>query len=194
MDSRQTETLAVVIPGMRFGPHVPLLAYASRIATTRGLRSVPMSWRPPAEKTSAELGPWVVEQVTSALDKLSGAQGGSASLLIGKSLASHAAPVAAERQLPAVWLTPLLTQAPVAAALARATAPVLLVGGTADTLWDGKVARSLTEHVVEIEQADHSLWVPGPAAGSAAVLGRVADAIEQFLDQVLGLSAQTPTD
>jgi len=47
---------------------------------------------------------------------------------------------------------------------------------------------------VEIEQADHSLWVPGPAAGSAAVLGRVADAIEQFLDQVLGLSAQTPTD
>ncbi|MFB9237212.1 alpha/beta hydrolase [Plantactinospora siamensis] len=107
-------------------------------------------------------------------------------LLIGKSLGTLAAPLAAERGLPAVWLTPLLRVGPVVEALRRATAPMLLVGGTADhTHWDGALARTLSSHVLEIPDADHGLLVPGPLARSAAVLGQVAAAVEEFLDDVV---------
>ena len=67
------------------------------------------------------------------------------------------------------------------AALSRASEPFLLVGGTADQLWDGEVARRLTPHVLEIPDADHSMLVPGPLARSAEVLGRVCTAVEEFV-------------
>jgi hypothetical protein len=70
--------------------------------------------------------------------------------------------VAADRGLAAVWFTPLLTDEPTVAALRRATGPTLLAGGTADQFWDGPVARSVTADVVEVDGADHAMFVPGP--------------------------------
>jgi len=110
------------------------------------------------------------------------AAGVAAPLLIGKSLGSLAAPVAADRGLPAVWLTPLLIDEAAVAALHRALAPCLLIGGTADKVWDGEVARSITPHVLEVDGADHGMIVPGGLAESAAVLGQVITAVENFLD------------
>ena len=46
----------------------------------------------------------------------------AAPIVIGKSLGSLAAPVAASRGRPAVWLTPVLTETPTVAALRRAAA------------------------------------------------------------------------
>jgi hypothetical protein len=71
------------------------------------------------------------------------------------------------------------------AALRRSTAPTLLIGGTADKVWDGTIARQLSPYVFEVLDADHGMYVPGPLAASATVLGRVATAIEEFLDDVL---------
>ena len=105
--------------------------------------------------------------------------------MIGKSLGSLAAPLVADRGLAAVWFTPLLTDELTVAALRRATGPCLLVGGTADQFWDGKTARTLTPDVVEIQDADHRMFVPGPLAASAAVLGQVITAVEDFLDHLL---------
>jgi hypothetical protein len=87
--------------------------------------------------------------------------------------------------LPAVWLTPVLTSAWVVDGLRRATAPFLLVGGTADRLWDSGLARELTPYVLEIAGADHGMYVPGRLAASAGVLGEVATAAEDFLDRVV---------
>jgi hypothetical protein len=105
-------------------------------------------------------------------------------VLVGKSLGTYAAELAAERGLPGIWHTPLLTIPHCVAALRRASAPFLLIGGTADTWWDGEVARSLTPHVLEVPDANHGMILLGePLARSAAVLGRVVTAIEDFLDQ-----------
>jgi hypothetical protein len=79
----------------------------------------------------------------------------------------------------------LLTDEPTVAALRRATAPCALAGGTADRFWDGRVARSVTADVVEIDGADHGMFVPGALGASAAVLGRVITAVEDFLDRVV---------
>ena len=63
--------------------------------------------------------------------------------------------------------------------------PCLLAGGTADPFWDGRVARSVTADVVEIDGADHGLFVPGALGASAAALGQVITAVEDFLDRVV---------
>jgi pimeloyl-ACP methyl ester carboxylesterase len=119
---------------------------------------------------------WVYEQIAPlAADD---------TLLIGKSLGSYAASVAADRELPAVWLTPILTVPWVPAALSRATAPFLLIGGTADEWWDGDLARHLTPHVLEIEHALHGLTVPGPVTASIDVLRHVVTAIDEFLESI----------
>jgi hypothetical protein len=61
--------------------------------------------------------------------------------------------------------------------------PYLLIGGTADPHWNGELARTLTPHVVEVADADHGMILVGaPLARSAAVLGRIVTAIENFLD------------
>ena len=67
-------------------------------------------------------------------------------------------------------------------AIAAAEHPPLLIGGDADRLWDGATARRISPHVLEIPGADHALHVPGPVSATTAVAGRVADAIESFID------------
>lgn len=118
---------AVVIPGGRFGPGAPLLMYAGDVAAQRGAKVHRHSWSgafPPHDQPGIEA--WVGGEIAPVLDSVGGRP-----LLIGKSLGTNAAAVAAERSLPAVWLTPLLTMPWVAEALGRATAPFLLVGGPA---------------------------------------------------------------
>jgi pimeloyl-ACP methyl ester carboxylesterase len=121
----------------------------------------------------------VRDEVSPLLDAV-----GDCPLLIGKSLGTNAALLAAERRLPAVWLTPILTVPWVTAALGRATVPFLLVGGTADAMWNGVLARRLSPYVLEVEGADHGMYVPGPLTDSITVLGRVVTAVEDFLDMI----------
>lgn len=188
---------AVVIPGGQFGPHVPLLMFAADAAENRGARIHPISWHgpeQPIEVPPEDRPDWVAARLTPVLaewdtttpeEELTAPSPDALPLLIGKSFGTYAAALAADRGLPAVWLTPLLTDARVLAALRRATAPTLLIGGTADPVWDGAAARELSPYVLEVPDADHGLYVPGPLAGSAAVLGRVVTSVEEFLDQVL---------
>lgn len=173
----------IILPGGGYSAQAPLLMYAGEAAERRGGVIRPISWDNPEELLTLradQRGPWVLDQLARAVPDL---QDGS--LLIGKSLGTHAAAVAAERGLPAVWLTPLLTSEFVVDGLRRSAAPFLLVGGTADTLWDSGVARELTPYVLEVDGADHGMFVPGRLAASAAVLGQVATAVEDFLDEVL---------
>jgi pimeloyl-ACP methyl ester carboxylesterase len=179
---------AVIVPGRAYGPDAPLLRYATDAAMARGARihalrwTVPQRLDPVSEPAPTAVSRWVVEQVTPVLDGLSDTR----PLVIGKSLGSLAAALAARRSLPAVWLTPLLRNDDVIRALRQSTAPYLLVGGTGDpSSWDGRLARKLSPHVLEIDGADHGLYVPGPLAASAAVLGLVVTAVEQFLDQMV---------
>jgi len=161
-----------------FGPASGMLMYCGDVAERRGAAVHRLWWsREPPEPFAPDLETWVSTEVRPLLDAVGGRP-----LLIGKSLGTNAAALAAERGLPAVWLTPLLTMPWVAAAMSRATAPMLLVGGTADSVWDGALARRLSPHVLEIEGADHGMCVPGPMVDSIAVLGRMVAAVDEFVD------------
>jgi pimeloyl-ACP methyl ester carboxylesterase len=169
-----------VVPGGRFGPAAGLLLYASLVPERRGAAVRRHSWtEDPPSPNEPVVEAWVREEIDALLDAVGGHP-----LLIAKSLGTNAATVAAERRLPAVWLTPILTVPWIPGALSRATAPFLLVGGTADAVWDGALARQLSPHVLEVDGADHGMQVPGPVVDSVAVLGRVVTAMEEFLDAI----------
>lgn len=166
---------AVVIPGGNFGPGAGMLMYVGAVAERRGATVHRHEWSGPRPKgLDAGTERWVYDQIAPL----------PAGLLIGKSLGSMAAALAADRDLPAVWLTPVLTEPPVQAALSRARAPFLLVGGTADPYWDGDLARRLSPHVFEVEGASHGMMVDGPVADSIAVLARMVTAVDEFLGTI----------
>ncbi|MEV1331764.1 alpha/beta hydrolase [Micromonospora costi] len=164
---------AVLIPGRGYDTRAPLFAYAGEALRRAGFDVHEITWQVPPGLGPESTAAWVADQVTPALDD-------PTDLLVGKSLGTFAARLAADRRLPAIWLTPLLHVPDVVDALARPTAPFLLAGGTADPSWDGSVARRLTPHLVEIQEADHSLLLTGPLARSAEALGRVCTGIEEF--------------
>lgn len=175
-----SERHVVLAPGGRYGPSAPLLFYPSEAAERRGAAVHPIDWEYPLDTPADRRVSWVHERVAPVLDEAS-----PGALVVGKSLGTLSAPLAADRGLPAVWMTPLLTEAACVEGLRRATAPFLLVGGTADTLWVGDLARELTPHVLEVEGADHGMFLPGPLHESAQVLGQVVTAVERFLDEVV---------
>jgi hypothetical protein len=102
---------------------------------------------------------------------------GAVHLVVAKSLTTRAAGVAAERGWPAIWLTPVFDEEGVAA-LRRRSAPALFVGGTADELWDGALARELSDDVLELHGADHGLARVDDAP-------RIARAVREFSARLL---------
>lgn len=121
---------------------------------------------------------WERERAERALEKSGAAQ----LVVIGKSLASFLTDLMSERDLPAVWLTPVLTEPAVTRGLARVRCPTLLVGGTADSVWDATAIPSNPMiEVVEIEGVDHALQVPGQPSASLEALNQMVRAVERFL-------------
>jgi len=150
----------------------------------RGAELSQIEWRDLGsedELDSSELSLWVAQRTNPAIDALDA----NSAVVVGKSLGTYASAAVARRSVPAIWVTPLLTVDLVRHALARSTAPFLLVGGTADPFWDGEAARKLTPHVLELPDADHGLFVPGPLELSAVNMATFAAASERFLDEIV---------
>jgi hypothetical protein len=98
---------------------------------------------------------------------------------------SHTAGEIGERDLPAVWLTPLLDQPSVIDGLARARRPVLLVGGDADPTWQpASLPPGGQIETLELPGADHTLQVAGDPAASLGGLGRLTEAITRFVERI----------
>jgi len=171
---------AVVLPGRAWGVGAPLPRFTGDLAEERGATVHRLSWAgSPPDVSDVYAQRWVCDQVLPVLDRIGGRP-----LLIGKSLGTRASVLAAERDLPAVWVSPLLASPLVTAGLRRATAPFLLVGGTGDRLWDGELARRLTPHVYEVAGADERMSVPGRVRASITLLAQVVAAMGEFLDEI----------
>jgi hypothetical protein len=167
---------AVVLPGIAYFSQAPLLWFAREAAQSRGWSVLELTERAPRKE---EPFAWMRERAARALD----ATDAETVAVIGKSLASAAAPLVAERRLPAVWLTPLLNRAEVIEALETATAPALLVGSPADPTWGhGRVPTA--PEVLELEGLDHSLQVEGDPVASLHVLRAVTERVGKFLERL----------
>jgi hypothetical protein len=166
---------AVVLPGVRYFSQAPLLWFAREAAQARGWSVLELSERAPADEEPFE---WMRNRAERALEAASA----DTVAVIGKSLGSAAAPLVAERGLPAVWLTPLLIRPEVVSALAGSAAPALLVGSAADPTWaNGEQPERDGIDVLEFEGLDHSLQVDGDPPASLDVLRQVTERIGAFL-------------
>jgi hypothetical protein len=170
----------VLLPGVRYFSQAPLLWFTREAAQAAGWSVLELSERAPADQDAFE---WMSARAQSALAATDAEQ----VVVAGKSLGSVAAPLAAERGLPGIWLTPLLIRPDVLAALNAASAPALAIGSPADETWSGggrPSAESL--ELLELEGLDHSLQVPGDPLASLDVLRRVVEAVGAFLGRLDG--------
>lgn len=165
----------VLLPGVRYFSQAPLLWFAREAAQAGGWSVVEVDERAPKDE---EPFAWIRERAEEAL----GATDAGLVVVIGKSLGSAAAPLAAERGLPAVWLTPLLVRPDVVDGLARAEAPALAIGSPDDPTWgDGTLPENRSLEVLELPGLDHSLQVSGDPRASLDALGRVTERVSAFL-------------
>jgi hypothetical protein len=162
------EHCAVVLPGVRYYSQAPLLWFAREAARARGWSVLELSERAPGDEDPFA---WMRGRAEAALDAVQPVA------VVGKSLASAAAPLVTERSLPAVWLTPLLDRPEVAAAVAP---PALLVGSTADPTWADGPRPDADVDVMEFEGLDHSLQVRNDPLASLEVLRSVLERISVF--------------
>ncbi len=159
---------------------------------SRGAHTYPVEWKGADRLASDErtMVDGVCDQVEAVLDRVhddgppdrTGANADPV-LLVGKSLGTAAAVLAAHHGLPAIWFTPMLQHYSVLQALRRATAPYLMVGGTDDPSWNRSLARELPGEVCEIPGADTGMFVRGrPLVDSVHVLADIVEAVETFID------------
>jgi pimeloyl-ACP methyl ester carboxylesterase len=172
------ERVAVLLPGSVGAGAQPLLWYTRAVLSELGwsVLSVWDEWDGESDRRA-----WVEARAEAALERVPDAQH---TFLVGKSISTLAAGIAADRALPAVWLTPALVVPELVALLERASAPTLLVGGTGDEVWDADVAERLPADVFEIAGADHSMGYENDAFGSIEVMRAVVERVADFADAV----------
>ena len=114
------------------------------------------------------------------------AQAGSARVVvIGKSLASLLAAEISDRNLPAAWLTPPMTEPSMIDALTRVDNPTLLLGGTADPMWQSDaIPDNPALQVVELPDVDHALQVAGDPVASLDALRQMTEALTGWLQRI----------
>ena len=171
----------VVLPGRGYPPAAPALAYAGYVLRAAGWVVRDVWWDPPGNESLSVDGEveWVGDQLASATAGLAGPV-----LVVGKSLGTYGARLAAERSYRAIWLTPVLTLPEVADAIRANPARQLLVGGTSDRLWDADVAASLAASgcdVLQLDGLEHGLIDRADAVRSAEALVEITRAMVRFV-------------
>jgi hypothetical protein len=171
----------IVLPGRGYPPAAPGCAYAGYALLAAGWRVRDVWWDPPANESLSVDGEveWVGDQLAAATAGVSGLV-----LVVGKSLGTYGARLAAERAYPAIWLTPVLTEPLLVDAMRSNPARQLLVGGTEDPLWDTDVAASLAASgcdVLQLDGLDHGLVDRKDAVRSAEALVEITRAMVRFL-------------
>lgn len=176
------DRVATMLPGRGYTTEHPLFWFTSSLLVARGWTVRRVAWPPIVDLKRPET---VVDAAREALD---GVQAGH-HLVVAKSLGTMAMPLAVERNLPGVWLTPILTHPAVIDHAQQLSASSLLMGGTADRLWDGAEAAALAAdrpavEVVEIPDANHSLEINNDPVASLQILERVIRTIDSFVERL----------
>lgn len=168
---------AVILPGgSGYTVDHRLLWWIAQVLAESGWRVATVRWQID-EAARAKARTFVARAGQDALD-LAGPD--DRTLIVGKSFGTWTAPWAAEQGWPGVWPTPVLTSPEIANVLLDDQTTGLLVGGTADALWDGDVAARSGLDVLEIDDADHLLYTGSDWSGSFDNLGRTLETVERF--------------
>jgi hypothetical protein len=165
---------AVLLPGMVYPTRAPVLWFAREAVLAHGWSALEVLGEPGDYPDPIE---WQRASAEAAL----AAAGSGQILVIGKSLATLLAGRVSDLDLPAVWLTPALTESSVSEGLARARRPTVVMGGDADDLWRREAIPSNPAlEVIELRGLDHALQLPGDPVASLDALRQVVEAVRRL--------------
>jgi hypothetical protein len=170
---------ALVLPGRRYTIDHPILAWTQRMLRERGWACTSARWTVD-DLDPEDAAPFVADVAASLYARR---RTGGPTIVVAKSLGTLSMGWARDLALPAAWLTPLLHRPDARALLDGYPAPTLLVGGTADPLWDPVVAARSGAQVLEVPGADHSLLLPSSWEESHAVERTVVRAVAELADR-----------
>lgn len=188
------DNLAVVFPGLRYNCDKPLLYYTTQILIQHRydvlqLRADYKS-REFKNLSKAEQTIQLIEDGKSLLNSGLQARSYSNILIAGKSLGTiiMAFILNENHELLSartIWLTPLMHFPTVSQAIVETTGPAFVVGSNTDTTFGIEpVSRlqSMTNVVVHtVQDANHSLEIPGDPLRSLQTLIQVAENLNKFL-------------
>ena len=184
-----TQHVALVFPGRRYGPEMPLLHYPAQVLRERGADVHVIDYPQflvSADAPDQQTWERATELITRAVAEA--VAGASQVTLLAKSLGTRAIARLPDGLLPdsvhAAWLTPIFTDAATAKAAAAKTWRSLYVYGTADPSCDEAVLREIVAvtggTVLSVDRADHGLEVEGDAVASVDALLRVVRAVAEW--------------
>jgi predicted alpha/beta-hydrolase family hydrolase len=186
---------ALLLPGMGYTSHMPLLYYPARIMLSLGVDVLGLEYDYSRRKdfmalAGEERKKWLLTDVTNACRTMF--KGGSYQkiTLIGKSLGTRAMGhlLATEDQLReanAIWLTPVLRSESLCRQIKEWGRRSLLVIGTVDPHYNqallDEIQGATDSEILIIEGADHSLEIGGNVLQSLEAMQRIVRAIQAFL-------------
>ncbi|BCY08356.1 hypothetical protein L3i22_034440 [Actinoplanes sp. L3-i22] len=176
-------SVVLLIPGHSYSAERPLLHFAGEVFAKHGWTVREVRWPSLLPHRGDDPDLWnrqLRSYVHDHLGRVLARETDPRIALVGKSMGCFAAAHAADRGLPAVWLTPILRLPELPADLHRSPAPFLLAGGTADPAWDPAVVRGLRRPFYEAEGADHGLEITGDPVSSVEILRQVTAAVDDF--------------
>jgi predicted alpha/beta-hydrolase family hydrolase len=197
---RQDETareIAIVLPGVGYTCHMPLLYYPSQVMLALGMDVLWVEYnyirrRDYRALSDAEQKQWLFADVAAACQAALAQRSYQQVTLVGKSLGTTAmshllatdAQFARSRQ---VWLTPVLRNDEVRSQIHHSGPRALVAIGTADPFYDpaylGDLQAAVRSEVVVVDGADHSLEIVGNVQQSLQVLERVTQAVQVFVSK-----------
>ncbi len=181
------EHVALLFPGRRYGPEMPLLRYPALGLAQLGADvhvvdypQVLVETASPTEDEWAQAMEFVDRAVAARIE------GAARVTLVAKSLGTRVVARLARGGLPAqtaaAWLTPIFVDPPTVAAAAAATSwRSLYAYGSADPSCDASVLRDIVAStrgtVVRIDGGDHGLEVDGDVEATLRALLQVTSAV-----------------
>jgi predicted alpha/beta-hydrolase family hydrolase len=190
----EAREVAIVLPGVGYTCHMPLLYYPSLVLLTLGMDVLWVEYnyirRPDYRALSdAEQKQWLFADVTAAGQAALTQRPYQQVTLVGKSLGTVAMShlLAMDARLArsrAVWLTPVLRNDHVRTQIQHSGPRALVAIGTADPYYDpvylADLQAAAKSEVVVVDGADHGLEIAGNVWQSLQILERVTRTIEAF--------------
>jgi predicted alpha/beta-hydrolase family hydrolase len=187
--------VALLLPGMGYTSHMPLLYYPARIMLSLGADVLGLEYEynrreefmtlPGEERKS-----WLLADVTNACETLLKVRAYQEITLIGKSLGTRAMghllttsdPL---REANAIWLTPVFRSEGLCRQIKEWGKRSLIVIGTADPHYNqallDEIQDATRSEMLVIEGADHSLEIGGDVLRSLDTMEKVIRAIQAFV-------------
>ncbi len=191
----ETVRLAILLPGLGYTCDMPLFYYAVKLLTAGGadLLAVEYAYNRRADfrdLPQSEQRRWLLADATAAYRAGLAQRAYEDVTLIGKSLGTLAMPhllatADAFESVRAVWFTPLLSEDSVRQQLLGGREPKLVVIGIADPYYDpatlAGIQSATGREVLVVEDADHSLQVPGDVVRSVQALEQAMRGVQRLI-------------